>query len=207
MYAPGGFAESRPDVLREAIGAARVGHMVSSGPDGLEATLLPLLWEADAAHGHLVGHVAKANGHWQHLSGCDALVIFTVTDSYVSPSFYPSKSVDGQVVPTWNYVIVHAHGTVRVHHDAAWKEALVRRLTDRHEAERDARWSVDDAPRTYLDTMLRGIVGVEMIIDRLEGKWKLSQNRSAEDVQGVIVGLSAGSATDRRTAEMVRQRT
>ncbi len=206
MYIPEAFAESDPDVLAAAIGAARVGHLVSSSAQELESTLLPLLWEAGGDHGRLVGHIAKANRHWERLAGARGMVIFTVTDSYVSPSFYPSKAIDGKVVPTWNYVLVHAHGTITVHHDAAWKEALVRRLTTRHESERAEPWSVDDAPRDYLDTMLNGIVGVEMVIDRIEGKWKLSQNRSAADIEGVIAGLCAGPSADARTAHYIRPR-
>ena len=206
MYLPEAFVESDPDQLAAAIRAARVGHLISSGPMGLESTLLPLLWEKGGDHGHLVGHFAKANSHWRRLDGIRALAIFTVTESYISPSFYPSKAVDGKVVPTWNYVLVHAHGTVGVHQDVAWKEALVRRLTVRHESERNEPWSVDDAPRGYFDTMLNGIVGVEMVIDRIEGKWKLGQNRAAADVEGIVAGLSAGSPADARTATYTSRR-
>lgn len=202
MYAPGPFAESRPSVLQEAIFAARIGDLVSSGAEGLEATTLPLLWTPGGPHGRLIGHAAKANGHWRRLDESPVLAIFHVTDSYISPSFYPSKLVDGKVVPTWNYVIVQAHGIARIRHDATWKEDVVRQLTERHESGREEPWAVDDAPRDYIDKMLSNIVGIEIGITRIEGKWKLGQNRSKADVDGIIANLAAGSPSDQRTAEM-----
>ena len=134
------------------------------------------------------GHLARPNPVWR-AAPCSALLIVPVSDTYVSPSWYPSKNEHGKVVPTWNYDVVHVHGELVAHDDAAWVEQLVRDLTELNESSLPDQWSVDDAPPDYIDKMVRGIVGVELFVDALEGKRKLSQNRSAEDVAGILIGL------------------
>lgn len=191
------------------------GHLVSNGPDGLASSALPFLpvREQDP-EGELLtlrGHLARANTHWRHLHDCAALVIFAPTDGYVSPAWYPSKAENPRVVPTWNYEIVHVHGRVVVHNDAAWTGDLVRRLTDRHEQARVGEgsvapvWSVDDAPATFITKQLRAIVGIEVVVDRIEGKRKLSQNRSDADQAGVVRGLEkVDSPASRSLADAMR---
>jgi transcriptional regulator len=206
MYIPRAFAEERPAVIAEAIRAARVGELVTMGANGIDATPVPLLLEPGGAHGTLVGHLARGNPQWRSFDrDVEALVIFRPADAYVSPSLYPTKRTDGRVVPTWNYVTVHAWGSLVVHDDRDWLDGLVRRLTGHHEAGREPEWSVDDAPAEYIERMLGGIVGVEIPIARIEAKWKLSQNRTPEDVEGVAAGLEAGSERDRRLAEWMRR--
>ena len=191
MYLPGHFAESRVDVLHEGIRHSGLATLVTTGPDGLDASHVPLLLEpAPEPLGRLVGHVARANPQWQTaLPGAEALAIFLGPDAYVTPSWYATKRETGRVVPTWNYVAIHAHGCVRFFHERACLLDVVTRLTERYEQPRATPWKVADAPADYLDSMLRGIVGFELTIARLEGKWKASQNRSEADRRGVEEGL------------------
>ncbi len=206
MYIPKAFAEERPEVIAEAIRAARIGELVTMGPDGIEATPVPLLLEPRGEHGALVGHLARGNPQWRSFDpGVEALVIFRPADAYVSPSLYPTKQTDGRVVPTWNYVTVHAWGPLIVHDDRAWLDGLVRRLTEHHETGREPSWSADDAPPEFIDRMLGGIVGIEIPIARIQAKWKLSQNRPESDFDGVVSGLAAGSESDQRISELMRQ--
>lgn len=207
MYRPGHFSEERIDVLAELVRQNPFATLVSLGPDGLLATHVPLLWDADRApYGTLRGHFARPNPHAQLASSpVDTLVIFTGPNAYVSPSWYPSKEEHGKVVPTWNYAAVHAYGPLRLIDDVEWLRTLVTRLTDRHEATFAKPWRVTDAPGAFLDAVLRGIVGVEIEITRLEGKWKLSQNRPEADQQGMIDGLGArGDAASAGLAELTR---
>jgi transcriptional regulator len=161
------------------------------------ATRLPMAWDEPRSRpglgefGALVGHVAIKNDQWREPAIGDAMAIVSGPDAYVTPSWYETKREHGRVVPTWNYVIAHAHGRLVIHREASWLEANVRRLVALHEARREEPWAVDDAPETYIAGQLRAIVGVELFIDRLDAKWKLSQNRSAADVDGVIAGLEA----------------
>jgi transcriptional regulator len=143
----------------------------------------------DREHGTLLGHFARNNDHWERADGQRCLVIVRGPDAYISPSWYASKAEHGRVVPTWNYVTAHVHGTVTVHDDVEWLADLVRRLTDLHEADRPDPWSVEDAPERFFRGQLRAIVGVEVRIERIDAKVKLSQNRPAADVDGVIAGL------------------
>jgi transcriptional regulator len=191
MYLPAHFAESRVEVLHEAIRDAGLATLVTSGPSGLDATHLPLLVEPEPGPlGRLVGHLARANPQWRDApERAAALAIILGPDAYVTPSWYPSKQETGRVVPTWNYLSIHAHGTVRFFEERDRLLDLVTRLTDRHEQARPHPWKVADAPVDYLDGMLGGIVGVELAITRLEGKWKASQNRSEPDRRGVEEGL------------------
>jgi transcriptional regulator len=206
MYTPPAFREDRPEVLHAVMRAARLALLVSAAPDGgaPDATHLPLLLEAaEGPHGTLYGHVAKANTHWRSLAaGGPARAIFPGPEAYVSPSHYASKAEHGKVVPTWNYVAVHAIGPVEVIEDAARLHALVSRLTDHHEAPRAEPWAVADAPEPFVAGQLKGIVGIVLRIETLIGKRKLSQNRSEADRAGVERGLGASDdAADRAVAQ------
>ena len=206
MYRPPHFDIPEPTELHALVSAARIAHLVTSGPDGLDSSVLPLLLDLSVGeHGSLIGHWARANPQWQPADGAQALAIFALPDAYVSPSALATKAETGKVVPTWNYTVVHAHGVLRVHEDDEWLDAMVRRLTDHHEAGRPEPWSVGDAPADYIAASLHRIVGLELEITRLEGKAKLSQNRSAADVAGVVADLRAGTADDQAVAaEMQR---
>lgn len=205
MYNPPAFREDRPEVLREIMRAARLALVVSAAPDGgiPEATHLPLiLAEDEGPHGTLYGHVAKANPQWRGLAAAGAArAIFTGPEAYVSPSLYASKQEHGRVVPTWNYVAVHALGPVEVVEDAARLHGIVSRLTELHEAPRAVPWAVTDAPEDFVAGQLKGIVGIVLRIETLIGKRKLSQNRAAPDREGVQAGLAESEdARDREIA-------
>ena len=210
MYIPATNAEHRPEVMFDFIEAHPLGILVTGSGDGLFATHLPLLLERERGpHGTLAGHIARANR--QHAmpvaNEAEALVIFSGPDAYISPSWYPAKAEHGKVVPTWNYVAVHAYGRVRYTSDPVWLREHVGRLTTRHESGRETPWAVEDAPADYIDQMLRAIVGVEIEITRLEGKWKMSQNRSAEDIDGVVAGLGASDdVRERGVSSLVQLR-
>jgi transcriptional regulator len=165
----------------------------------LQANTVPFLLDADPAGGPgiLRAHVARANPVWRESRGdAESLVVFQGPQAYVSPSLYPSKAEHGKVVPTWNYVMVQARGPLRVIDDSAWVQALVTRLTERHESPRAEPWAVTDAPDDYIATMLRAIVGIEIVLSSLTGKWKVSQNRSAADRAGVARGLQDSGVAD-----------
>lgn len=191
MYEPPHFKEERIEVLHEAIRQVRLATLVTLTPGGLEATHLPMLVDPSPAPcGRLVGHVARANTQWKTSSAeVEALAMFLGPHAYITPSWYATKRETGRVVPTWNYVTVHAYGRLRFIEDADELLGVVTRLTDRHEKSRAAPWAVDDAPPDFIRAQLKGIVGVEMTITRLQGKWKMSQNRNVPDRQGVTEGL------------------
>jgi transcriptional regulator len=202
MYLPQAFRESDPETLYQLIEACGLALLVTQGTEGLLANHVPLLLTRNGGHAVLHGHLAKANPQWKDLaSGASALVVFSGPEAYVSPGFYPSKASDPRVVPTWNYVSVQAQGTPQVFHDPERLYTLVEQLTQRHEAARAEPWAMGDAPGAYLQHMLKAIVGFSIAVDRLEGKRKLSQNRSAADQQGVAGHLAASSrATDQALA-------
>lgn len=207
MYLPKHFEETRVDVLHGLIRAHPLGALVTLTAGGLEANHIPFEIDPDPApFGTLRGHVARANPLWRDFSSSvDALVIFQGPGTYVSPSWYPSKLEGGKVVPTWNYAVVHAYGPLRPIDDPGWLRAFVEKLTDRHEAGRKAPWKVTDAPADYVDKMVTAIVGIELQIARLAGKWKVSQNRPARDREGVVAGLQErGDEASRAMAELVR---
>lgn len=209
MYIPATNAEHRPEVMFDFIEAHPLGVLVTASTNGLFATHLPLLLDRSRGErGVLEGHVARANPqHGLSGDGLEGLVIFSGPDAYISPSFYPSKREQGKVVPTWNYVAVHVYGRVHYNSDAGFLRQHVERLTARHESGRERPWSVADAPEAYVDQMLRAIIGVEIEITRLEGKWKMSQNRNAADIDGVVAGLGAsGDARVREVAALVQSR-
>jgi transcriptional regulator len=168
---------------------------------------MPMLYEPSLdGLGSLVGHVARANRQWADASSSiDALAIFTGSNAYVSPNWYPSKAGHGKVVPTWNYETVHVRGRFVVHDDAEWKRALVTRLTQRHEARFDAPWQVGDAPSDYITSMLNAIVGIELQITRVLAKRKLSQNRPEADVAGTVLGLTAAGGEAALVAEAMKR--
>ncbi len=187
------FAAPDRAAMLELIDAFPLAALVVADGDGFEASPLPLLaMDGDGESLVLRGHVARANPLAQLAAEArPALAMFTAEQHYVSPGWYPSKQEHGRVVPTWNYRVVHAHGHVRAIEDAAWLRALVGALTARQEGAQVRPWRVEDAPDDYVAGMLRGIVGIEIAVDRLEGKWKLSQNRSPADRAGVVAGLRA----------------
>jgi len=206
MYLPSHFSESRPAVLRAFVRAHPLGLLVTQNRDGgVDANSVPFVLDAEGdAPGVLRAHVARANPVWQTArDDVDALVVFQGPQGYVSPAWYPSKAEHGKVVPTWNYVMVQARGRLRAIDDRGWLRDFVSRLTDRHEAGRGAPWAVADAPADFLETMLGAIVGIEIALGSLAGKWKVSQNRSAADRAGVVDGLLREHG-DRALAEQVR---
>jgi transcriptional regulator len=196
VYIPEHFAadERSTDALLANLDAA---DLITVTQDGPVATFLPLLYASELGeHGALLGHVARTNDQWRRPAIGESLVIAHGVDGYISPSYYASKAEHGRVVPTWNYVTAHVYGSLIVHDDTAWLADLVRRLTDRHESGREHPWSVDDAPAAYVEGQLRAIVGVELRISRIEAKAKLSQNRTAADIDGVIGGLEGDGAAE-----------
>jgi transcriptional regulator len=191
MYVPSHFAADEAAV-RDLLANHGAADLVTATPQGLLATLLPFIYDRTVGeHGALLGHLARNNDQWRQPVLGDALVIVRGPDAYITPSWYATKAEHGRVVPTWNYVTAHVYGRLTVHDDPVWLDRLVRRLTARHEAGSARPWSVDDAPARYVAGQLRAIVGVELTISRVEAKLKLSQNRSAADIDGVITGLEA----------------
>jgi transcriptional regulator len=193
MYLPQAFLEDRLQVLHDAIRGCGLGLLITVTAEGPAATPVPMLLDPTAGEkGTLHAHVARANRQWRDtLPGSRALAVFAGPNAYVSPGWYPSKQETGRVVPTWNYITVQAGGVPTFFEDADRLRALVERLTARQESGRARPWSVSDAPEPFIAQQLRAIVGVTLPIDRLEGKWKLSQNRSEQDRRGVIEGLAA----------------
>jgi transcriptional regulator len=192
VYLPAHFHETRVELLHELIRERPLAALVTLTAEGLEANHIPFELDADPEPwGTLRGHVAKANPVWRNFSPTiEPLIIFQGPQAYISPSWYPSKKITGEVVPTYNYLIVHGSGAMRIIHDREWLRGLVTRLTDRFEAGRNARWQVTDAPTPFIDKQLAAIVGIEIALSKLTGKWKVSQNRPAEDRSGVVQGLS-----------------
>ena len=205
MYNPAAFREDRPEILHAVIRQARLALLVSNGAGGLpDITHLPLTLDAGA--GLLIGHVARANPHWQALRTAGrAVAVFQGAEAYVSPNWYPSKAEHHRVVPTWNYEAVHAEGPVEVIEDAARLHAIVSVLTNRQEAAQPRPWAVTEAPEAFVAGQLKGIVGLSLKIERLTGKRKLSQNRAEPDRAGAEAGLAASEdPRDRATAAAMR---
>lgn len=185
------FAETRLPVLHELIRLRPLATFIIANGDDIVVNHMPLMIDCDAAEtGVLKGHIPRSNRIWNSLNGQrNAVAIFHGPESYVSPSWYPSKREHGKAVPTWNYVVVHAHGRPTAIHDAAWLREHLEAMTTKHEAAQAAPWQLADAPSDYIELMLRNIVGIEMPIARLEGKWKISQNRPEEDRLAVARAL------------------
>ena len=198
MYLPPHFAETRPEQLHRLVRANPLGALVTHGADGLDANHLPFELDAEhGAHGRLLAHVARANPVWQQVAPAQpVLVIFRAGQGYISPNWYPSKHVAHEQVPTWNYEVVHVHGTLTVRDDEKFVRGVVGKLTRTHEALAggDRPWKMSDAPTDYLQRMLAAIVGIEITITRWEGKSKLGQNKVGADRRGAIKGLEAVQA-------------
>jgi len=206
MYLPTHFAQQDLAALHSLVQQHPLATLVTMGADGPTADHIPLELDASAGpHGTLRGHVARANPLWQTAAGTPVLAVFHGPQAYVTPSWYPSKASTHKVVPTWNYTVVHAHGVLRAVEDAPWLHALVSRLTGHHEAPRPAPWAVRDAPEDYVQSLLRAIVGIEIPLTALVGKWKVSQNRGEADRLGVAQGLAGeDDAAARAMAALVR---
>jgi transcriptional regulator len=205
MYIPPAFRESDIPTLHAAIRAARLATFVTATAEGLIGTPLPMILnESEGPHGTLYGHVARANPQWKLAPMGDAMAVFMGPDAYVTPSWYATKRETGKVVPTWNYIAVHVYGPVEFFDDASRLRDVVTRLTNLHEASRSEPWAVSDAPEDFIKSQLRGIVGLRMPITRIDGKRKMSQNRSAEDRAGVVTGLAASdNVVDRAVADLI----
>ncbi|MBD5633102.1 MAG: FMN-binding negative transcriptional regulator [Candidatus Eremiobacteraeota bacterium] len=206
MYVPPHFRNDDLGSIRAFLGAARLATLFSCGSGGPRASHVPMTFDREPEpYGTLHCHLARANEQWRDLAeGAPVLVVFMGPDAYVSPALYETKRETGKVVPTWNYVAVHAHGVAKVFEDRSALHESVSRLTDGREARREEPWHVDDAPAQFVDDQLRGIVGVTLEVTRLEAKWKMSQNRSDADVRGVIAGLAQSPLpTERETAAVM----
>ena len=195
MYCTPAFKVEDIDENLDHIERSRLAMLVATGPDGPHVSHEPMVLDRTRGpHGLLAGHLAKANAQWQaDAGGAPAVAVFPGPDTYITPSWYPSKQVHGRVVPTWNYTVVHARGPVRYIEDADWLRDNVSRLTDKFESRRAEPWAVSDAPDRFIDMQLKAIVGFELEITLLEGKRKTSQNREPEDRAGVVAGLEAES--------------
>jgi transcriptional regulator len=207
MYVPPHFVEDDKAALHRAIRETRLATLVTLGSEGLEASHVPILLdEGEGPFGVIRGHVARANPQWRRAATeTSALAMFLGPDAYVSPNWYATKRETGKVVPTWNYLAIHAYGRVEFFEDAERLRAIVTSLTQRHEGRREKPWAVSDAPEDYIQAQLRGIVGFRLPIDRLEGKWKLSQNRPEVDRRGVIEGLEGeGGALESAIAQRMK---
>jgi transcriptional regulator len=191
--------------MQAVIHACGLAHFVTSAQDGLSASPLPLFLDvSEGEYGTLYGHLARANSQWKSVPQHDALAIFLTTDAYITPSWYAVKAETGKVVPTWNYEIVHAYGAPEFFEDPQRLLEVVTRLIDLHEQKRAEPWKVSDAPADFVQAQLRGIVGIRMPITRLEGKRKMSQNRSEADRVGVVQGLlQSNQDKDRAASGMV----
>ena len=192
MYIPPAFDETRLEVQHALMRAHPLALLITHTDAGLAATPLPFtLVDAKGGLGLLQSHCSRANTHWQHIDGAEAIVVFQGVDAYITPSWYEGKQEHGKVVPTWNYAIVQVRGTVRVTHEPEWLRAQITQLTDEHEARRADAWQVTDAPASFIDAHIKGIVGIEIPIRQIDGKWKVSQNRPQADRQSVAQGLDA----------------
>lgn len=205
MYTPPVFREENPAALRQIMREARLSTLVTATAEGLMATPLPLILdETEGDYGTLYGHCAKANPQWQAEPIGEALVIFSGADAYITPSWYATKQEHGKVVPTWNYAAVHAYGTPEFFDDEARLREAVTRLTDLYEQARSMPWAVTDAPENYVRAQLKGIIGVRLPITRIEGKVKMSQNRTEADRVGIAKGLASSDwADERRVSSMI----
>jgi transcriptional regulator len=205
MYTPAHFTASS-ETVQHFLARPGAANLVAMTRHGLIVTLLPVVYDPDVGeYGALQGHLARNNTQWSEPAVGEALAIIQGADAYVSPSWYASKAEHGRVVPTWNYTTAHVYGRLVIHDDPEWISRQVRRLTGMHEAEFDHPWSVDDAPGRFIAGQLRAIVGVELVITRIEAKAKLSQNRPDGDIDGVVAGLAARGQSE-AAADVERSR-
>ena len=200
MYTPTAFRETRPEALQELIRRHPLAALVAITSEGLTANHMPLVFDpAGGPYGTLRGHVARANPVWRFTTaGSPVLAIFQGPDHYITPSWYPGKNAHGMVVPTWNYAVVHAHGTITWHDDPSWLRRFLDTLTAAQEMHRAEPWQVSDAPERYIERQLAAIVGFEIAVTSLTGKWKLGQNRDAGDRSGIAAGLAADDTGESR---------
>ena len=211
MYQPahGRFVVADPAALLAELSQVQPATLVTAGPDGMRTTILPMLFEpGDDVHGMLRGHVARGNPHWREIAddgSTEAIAIFNGPDAYISPAWYEEKRRTGKVVPTWNYTTVVVHGRLRTQHDPDWLLPHVRRLVERHEADRVDAWNLDDAPPDFVALQAKAIVGLELRIERIDAKRKLTQNRSQDDFDGVVAALSEGSPREQAVAAEMRR--
>ncbi len=207
MYTPPHFREDDIELLHETIRRIAFGTLVTLGPDGLVASHVPMLLDTSKGErGSLTGHLAKANVQTKtEATDIEALAIFQGPEAYITPNWYATKQEHGKVVPTWNYVAVHAYGQISFFEDAERLRDQVSSLTDRHEAANAEPWALNDAPEKFVQSQLKGIIGFEIPITRMDGKWKLSQNRPAADKEGVIRGLETRDGTDTPITAETRQ--
>ena len=205
MFQPDHFRVDDLPPMHALMRARPLAALVSAGAEGLYATHLPTVLKDDGPYGVIECHLARANPHWKTLAECsEALMIFQGADGYITPNWYPSKAEHEKVVPTWNYAVVHAYGRPEVMQEADWLRSHVAELTAQQEKSEAKPWALTDAPETYIKAMLRGIVGFRFAITRLEGKWKMSQNREMQDRHGVAKGLAARRVgDDLEVAELV----
>jgi transcriptional regulator len=204
VYVPEHFRESSSEVLRAFVAQHPLATLVANTTQGLSANHIPLIWpDAAAGSGVLRGHIARANALWRSVeAGATVLAVFTGAQHYISPTWYPSKLADGKAVPTWNYAAVHVRGHIRFIDEPGWLRGLVESLTNAHESTEADRWHLSDAPENYIEAMLRAIVGFEITITGIEGKFKGSQNRSLADRQNVAGKLRAEGLTVSQLAEL-----
>jgi transcriptional regulator len=205
MYRPDHYRVDDVPQMHALMRARPLAALVSGGGEGLYATHLPTVLKDDGANGVIEFHLARANPHWKYLAECsEALMIFQGPDGYITPNWYPSKAEHAKVVPTWNYAVVHAYGRPELVQDIERLRRHVSELTAQEERNEAQPWAVTDAPERYVEVMLRGIVGFRLSITRLEGKWKMSQNREMQDRDGVVTGLRKRAAgDDREIAELI----
>jgi transcriptional regulator len=198
MYIPKQFEEQNVETMHALIRARPLATLITLSPDGLDANHIPLhISAAPAPFGTLRGHVARSNPVWHdHVKEVDALAVFHGPDAYITPSWYATKKETGKVVPTWNYATVHASGSLRIIEDAAWLRAQLEALTAHNEATFQKPWAVSDAPREFTDKLIEAIVGIEIVITKLSGKWKVSQNQPPQNQASVIEGLNASGIRD-----------
>lgn len=208
MYVPPAFHEKDPDILWDIVHVHPLGLLISQSEGQIIANQVPFEVIRDGESAKLCGHIARANGQWQNLGGQNVLVVFQGANAYVSPQWYQSKREHGRVVPTWNYAVVQVRGVARVIEDKQWLLAQVSRLTNRHEISlgQGSAWKVTDAPEDFIQSQLKGIVGIEINVTELTGKLKASQNRSAADREGVVEGLEKLGGEDHQAiAGLIRQ--
>jgi len=197
MYIPRPNQEDRIPVIHKLMEEQPFASLITVGSSGLFASHIPMVLEQNGAMGRLKGHLSRANTQWRdYTPSVQALAIFSGPQHYITPTWYPEKQETGKVVPTWNYVVVHAYGHLKLIEDRDWLMAHLQSLVNIHEADSPVPWTVGDAPADYIASQVKGIVGLEMAIERIEGKWKVSQNRSEQDRRGVAKGLAELNTTE-----------
>ncbi len=207
MYIPNHFNEPNIKVMHDFIRANPLSTLVTTTSNGLNANHIPLILVENESFGILQGHVARANPIWRESSAdVESIAIFQGSNAYISPAFYATKEENGKVVPTWNYAVVHAYGTLRVIDDAVWLRSQIERLTMQQEADFPKPWTLSDAPDDYIEKLITAVVGIEIVITKLEGKWKVSQNQPEKNKESVVEGLEKrNGVNDKNMAALIGQ--